>query len=482
MALSIIILAAGKGTRMNSPTPKVLHTIGGLALLRRVVNTARQLSADIHVVYGYQGDTVREAMADLPIHWVEQREQLGTGHAVKVALDAMNNAPPSSDKTTDETERGREVAHDTVLVLYGDVPLISFESLRALLALREQHDIALLTAELAEPKGYGRIVRDSAGYVRAIVEEKDATIEQRGIPEVNSGIMALDRTQLAGWMTELRNNNEQAEYYLTDMVEICTRHGGTTAACKVPDAHEILGVNSQWQRTELERYYQQQRAQAYAMQGLGISDAARFDIYGHLTFGKGVFIAANVEIRGDVVLGDGVQIGANSILDNCRIGAETVIKPFSMIERSVVESHCTIGPYARIRPDSHLHHHSQVGNFVEVKKSTIGEDSKVNHLSYVGDTTIGKAANIGAGTITCNYDGRTKHATHIGDQAFIGSGTQLVAPVSIGNRAVIGAGSTITADVPSQSLGIARSAQTHIANWQPKSHTTGNDEANDTTP
>ena len=446
-SLDVVILAAGKGTRMRSSLPKVLHRLAGISLLEHVIRSAQALAPRaIHVVYGHGGDLVQEQLKHLPVEWVKQEPQLGTGHAVQQAMP--------------------KVAGQSVLVLYGDVPLTRIETLRGLIQAAGQDGFALLTAVLADPAGYGRIVRDAAGRVIRIVEHKDASETERVIAEINTGILVAPAARLKAWLTALRNHNAQSEYYLTDVIGMAAADGVAIASAAPQAEWEILGVNSKQQLAELERVHQRNRANELMDQGVALMDPARFDLRGTLRAGQDVTIDVNVIVEGDVTLGDRVQIGPNNVLRNCRIGAGTIVQPNCVIEDSDIGADCRIGPFARVRPETRVAAHAHIGNFVEIKKSVIGEGSKVNHLSYVGDSDIGKNANIGAGTITCNYDGANKHRTVIGDNAFIGSNTALVAPVTVGANATIGAGSVITKDTPPGELTITRAKQTTVPGWQ----------------
>lgn len=446
--LSAVVLAAGQGTRMKSDLPKVLHTIGGKPMLAHVLEAARALNpASIVVVYGHGGGQVQSEINDDKLHWVEQAQQLGTGHAVAQAMP--------------------KVADDhTVLLLYGDVPLITAETLHTLVQAASGNCLALLTAELDDASGYGRIVRDSAGSVQCIVEQKDATPEQLEIREINTGMLAVNGKQLRQWISQLQNNNAQGEYYLTDIVGFAVVDGVKVQTTSPSSRVEIEGVNNKCQLAELERAHQQRLATAYMQDGLTLRDPARFDVRGELTFGEDVIIDVNVVLEGTVVLGKGVSISPNCMLKNVRVGDGTTIEANCVIENSSIGANCNIGPFARLRPETELSDSVKVGNFVEVKKSTIATGSKINHLSYVGDTTMGTNVNMGAGTITCNYDGANKHRTIIGNDVFIGSDTQLVAPVSIGDGATIGAGSTITRDAPPNALTLSRLKQTTKEGWR----------------
>lgn len=445
--LEVIILAAGKGTRMRSALPKVLHGIGGKPMLQRVYETARQLQPrTVHIVYGHGGEKVREHLASLQANWVLQAEQLGTGHAVVQAM------PQIADSSR-------------VLVLYGDVPLIEAETLRTLLDASAQ-GLAVLSIELENPQGYGRVVRDEAGHVQCIVEEKDATPAQRMIREVNTGLLAAPAGLLRNWLQRLDNDNAQGEYYLTDVIALAVADGVETETVMAADIGQVSGINDRLQQAELERALQHRQVRALQQAGVCFLDPLRFDLRGELQAGEDVVIDINVLIEGRVRLGDGVQIGANCILRDVEIADGTVIRPMSIIENARIGRNARIGPFARIRPDTLLDDEVHVGNFVEIKKSNVGQGSKINHLSYIGDTDMGRGVNVGAGTITCNYDGIHKHRTTIGDGVFIGSDTQLVAPVTVHDGATIGAGSTITKDAPAERLSLSRSKQVTISGWQ----------------
>ncbi|UQB42152.1 bifunctional UDP-N-acetylglucosamine diphosphorylase/glucosamine-1-phosphate N-acetyltransferase GlmU [Thiomicrospira microaerophila] len=449
MALKIVILAAGKGTRMRSNLPKVLQPLAAKPLLSHVIATAELLSPEQVIgVIGHGAEIVKQRIVESNLVWCLQTEQLGTGHAVQQAESFIN-------------------ASDTVLILYGDVPLTRVETLEQLLFLvDEKHPLALLTIELENPSGYGRIVRDSDLFVQQIVEQKDANLEQLAIQEVNTGIMAVNGQQLLGWLAHLSNNNAQGEYYLTDIIAMAVADGYQIQTSSPNDVIEVLGVNNKQQLQDLERQYQFQLACNLMEQGATLIDASRIDIRGNVSVGQDVEIDVNVVFEGQVKLADGVKIGANCVLKDVEIGANTVIKPFSHIDNAKLGQSCQIGPYARIRPDTELADQVHIGNFVEIKKTQVGQGSKVNHLSYIGDTQMGSLVNIGAGTITCNYDGVNKHKTFIGDRVFIGSDSQLVAPVSIGDDATIGAGSTITKTAPEGELTLSRAKQLTIKGWQ----------------
>ena len=446
--LEIVILAAGQGKRMYSDTPKVLHHLAGRPLLAHVLESARTLKpAAVHVVYGHGGERVREAFAQAGVNWARQAEQKGTGHAVAQATPAV------SDQAT-------------VLVLYGDVPLIRSQTLQELLQAAGSGSLALLTAELEQPAGYGRIIRDKAGQVTRIVESKDATPEEAAVREVNTGFLAVPATRLKKWLAGLRNHNVQGEYYLTDIIAMAVAEGVPIATRSPRDISEILGVNSKQELAQLERVYQNQRAQQLMEQGVTLRDPARFDVRGELRCGRDVVIDVNVVFEGKVVLGDGVHIGPNNVIRDTTVGERTQILPNCVIEESAIGSECRIGPFTRLRPGAQIADRVHLGNFVEVKKSRVGSGSKINHLSYVGDTTVGQGVNIGAGTIVCNYDGANKHPTTIGDNAFIGSNTALVAPVNVGAGATIGAGSVITKDAPEGELTLTRVPQSTKPGWK----------------
>lgn len=448
MATDIVVLAAGKGTRMKSELPKVLHRLAGRPLLQHVVDTASELpEAHIIVVTGHGAEAVNGAVQGAAVTLVEQAEQLGTAHAVMQALPTMRR-------------------DSTALILYGDVPLISADTLAALVAEVSAEQIALLTVELANPAGYGRILRDEHHSVVAIVEEKDATPEQRGITEVNTGVLALPSSLLRQWLPQIGNGNAQREYYLTDIIGIACREGFSISTLQPRCEEEVQGVNNRCQLAALERYYQRQQAERLMMDGVTLADPARFDLRGTVQTGTDIFIDINVVLEGEVILGCGVTIGPNCQIINSTIAEGVEIKANSIIEDSRVASGCVVGPFARLRPGTILEPDAKVGNFVETKKTRVGRGSKINHLSYVGDAELGANVNVGAGTITCNYDGVNKYRTEIGDGAFIGSNTSLVAPVKIGNKATVGAGSTITRDVPDDELALTRAPQQNISDWQ----------------
>ncbi|MHB0972825.1 MAG: bifunctional UDP-N-acetylglucosamine diphosphorylase/glucosamine-1-phosphate N-acetyltransferase GlmU [Thiobacillus sp.] len=446
--LEILILAAGKGTRMRSDLPKVLHKLAGKSLLGHVVDTAHELgAAQTCVVYGFGGEAVPQAMAEDKLTFVLQADQHGTGHAVKQALPRL-----SDDSIT--------------LVLYGDVPLTHTTTLQPLVTAAGAGKLGLLTVNLTHPDGYGRIVRDADGRVRRIVEHKDATPTERAIHEVNTGILAVATRYLKRWIAELKNDNAQGEYYLTDIVALAVRDGVMVEAHQPKFEWEVLGVNSKAQLAELERIHQNEIAQALLDAGVTLLDPARLDVRGLLTCGRDVTIDVNCVFEGRVDLGDGVQVGANCVLRNVTVAAGTRIDAFTLIDDAAIGEAGRVGPFSRIRPGTTLARDVHVGNFVEIKNSRIDEGSKINHLSYVGDTTMGKRVNIGAGTITCNYDGANKHRTVIEDEVFVGSDTQLVAPITVGKGATLGAGTTLTRDAPAGELTLSRAKQLTIMGWK----------------
>ena len=453
MSLNVVILAAGQGKRMHSARPKVLHTLAGKPLLRHVIDAARALHPDrIVVVYGHGGEGVREAMTGADLRFVKQEPQQGTGHAVMQAVPQLGTA-------------------NTTLILYGDVPLTSIETLKALVGAASG-GMAILTVELDDPSGYGRMVRAGGangerGKIVRIVEHRDASEAERTIREINSGIMAVPTAKLMGWLGQLSNQNTQGEYYLTGIVPMALADGVAIESATAPHAWEVLGVNSRAQLAQLERIHQRNLAAALLEQGVALADPARIDIRGSLACGQDVSIDVNCVFEGDVVLGNDIVIGPNCVLKNVRIKTGTRVEAFSHLEDADVGAHCRIGPYARLRPGAQLDEHVHIGNFVEVKKSTVGAGSKANHLAYIGDAEVGKNVNIGAGTITCNYDGVNKSKTIIGDGAFIGSDSTLVAPVTIGAGAYIGAGSTITKQAPPAKLTLTRAKQLTIDSWKP---------------
>ncbi|MGV2947775.1 bifunctional UDP-N-acetylglucosamine diphosphorylase/glucosamine-1-phosphate N-acetyltransferase GlmU [Acinetobacter sp. AGC35] len=440
MSTTVIILAAGKGTRMRSSLPKVLQPLAGRPLLGHVIETAKKLNADnIITIYGHGGDRVQSAFAQHAIKWVEQAEQLGTGHAVQMTLPVLPQDGVS-------------------LILSGDVPCINPVTLQKLLDATTATGIGLVTLTLPDASGYGRIVREQ-GQIQAIVEHKDASEEQRQIKEINTGIYAVSNAKLHQWLPSLSNDNAQGEYYLTDIVAMALADGMQVASVEPEQAFEVEGVNDRVQLAALERQFQSYQAKQLMQQGVHLIDPSRFDLRGNLTVGQDVRIDINVIIEGDCELGDNVEIGAGCIIKNTKIAAGTKVQPYSIFDSAIVGEDTQIGPFARLRPGAKLAAEVHIGNFVEVKNTTIGQGSKANHFTYLGDAEVGSGANIGAGTITCNYDGANKFKTIIGDQAFIGSNSSLVAPVKIGNGATVGAGSTITRNVEDNCLAVERSKQ-----------------------
>ncbi len=449
MALEIIILAAGKGTRMRSALPKVLHPLAGQPLIAHVLACARGLRADrVTVVHGHGADAVRDAVDDGAMRWVHQAEQLGTGHAVRLALDGV-----SGD------------ADDTVLVMYGDVPLIEAHTLASLSAAAAGA-LALLTLELADPGRYGRILRDDDGAVTGIVEAADANPEQLAIGEINTGFMAAPRSLMTAWLSRLRNDNAQGEYYLTDIAGLAVADGVAVRAVQAGDELEVRGVNSRVELAAMERAWQRRLAEALMHAGTSVADPSRLDVRGRLSAGIDGFIDVNVVFEGNVELGDRVRIGPGCVIRDAVLGDDVVVHAHSVIEGARIAGRCSIGPFARVRPGTSLDEGARLGNFVETKQAAVGAGSKINHLAYVGDCEIGREANIGAGVITCNYDGVNKHRTVIGDGAFIGSDCQLVAPVTIGENATVGAGTTLTRDAPANQLTVGRSPQRSLAHWR----------------
>lgn len=456
MKLEVIILAAGQGTRMKSPLPKVLHPVAGRPMVEHVINTANGLEASrVHVVIGHGAESVRQALSHLDINWVVQEQQLGTGHAVLQALPAVDD-------------------DSVILVLYGDVPLTTEATLRQLVALADNGP-ALLTAVLPEAEGYGRIVRDGDGALSAVVEHKDATDEHRQIREINTGLMAAPAQDFKNYLPQVGNDNQQGEYYLPDVLSMAVAEGRAVATCEAASSMEILGVNDRVQLSQVEREYQRRCAQDLMREGVGIADANRLDVRGDLECGDDVFIDVNVVFEGRVVLGNGARVGANCVLKDVTVGAGSEIHPMSHLQEAEVGCHCNVGPYARLRPGTRLADGARVGNFVETKKASIGAGSKINHLSYIGDCEMGEGTNIGAGTITCNYDGANKHLTEIGDGAFVGSNSTLVAPVTIGDNSFVAAGSTVTKRVGNEELAVGRARQRNIDGWQPPKKSTDKD-------
>lgn len=447
MNTSIIILAAGQGKRMNSALPKVLQPLAGRPLLQHVIDCAKGVNAnDICVVYGHGGDQVRAAFADAGLRWALQAEQHGTGHAVQQAMP----------ETPDENR---------VVILFGDVPLLRPATVQNLVASCSDGDVAVLTIELENPTGYGRIVRENGDVVRN-VEERDASDEEKAIREINTGVMSCPAAALKSWLARLGNDNSQGEYYLTDVLGMAVADGVTVHGVLTDDEAEVMGINDKKQLAAAERALQRRTVDELMAAGVTFADPARVDIRGELSCGKDVFIDVNAIFEGKVTLGDNVRVGMNNLLRDSSIGNGTIVIANCYIEDSSAGADCVIGPYARLRPGARLSNNVKVGNFVELKKSTIDDGSKVNHLTYIGDTQIGKGVNVGAGTITCNYDGANKHQTIIGDNAFIGSGVELVAPVEVGKGATIGAGSTISKPAPGGQLTLERAKQVTVSGWK----------------
>jgi bifunctional UDP-N-acetylglucosamine pyrophosphorylase/glucosamine-1-phosphate N-acetyltransferase len=447
MHLSVVILAAGEGKRMNSDLPKVLQPLAGQPLLQHVIRTAQGLRpANIYVVYGHGGAQVQAALSHEAVEWILQAQQLGTGHAV---MQAMSVIPDEH----------------IVLVLYGDVPLIRAPALKKLLAAAGEGALALLSVELDDPTGYGRIMRGADGRVGAIVEHRDASPDELGIREVNSGLMAASARRLREWLLGLESNNAQREFYLTDVVAGAVRAGSRVESVRIAPASQVMGVNDKIQLAQVEALYRRERAEELMLAGATLADPQRIDIRGAVEAGRDVFIDINAVFIGNVKLAAGVKIGPNCVISNSEIGAGTEVYANSIIDHAHIAENCRIGPFARVRPDTVLHHDVHIGNFVEVKSSEVGAYAKANHLSYVGDARVGSGVNIGAGSITCNYDGQNKWPTLIDDGAFIGSGSMLVAPVRIGANATIGAGSTISQNAPDGELTLTRASQTTVPGW-----------------
>lgn len=447
MTFSVVVLAAGKGTRMKSSLPKVLHPIGGKPMVQHIIDTVNKLGAtNIHLVYGHGREQLQNKLSHNDLSWCLQDQQLGTGHAVQQA------APHIRD-------------NEDVLILVGDAPLIKESTLQQLIAVKKDADLALLTVELKDPTGMGRIIRHGE-QVTAIVEHKDATELQRKIKETNTGMMIMGGMDLKRWLAALNNDNAQGEFYLTDVIEMAAQEGKSIHASQPSSAIEVEGINNRVQLASIERAYQAEQASTLMMHGVSLLDPSRFDLRGELEVGQDITIDVNVIVQGKVKIGSNTSIGANCTLIDCEIADNAVIHSNSIIEQAIVGENCSVGPYARLRPGTVMKEQSRVGNFVEMKKTTLGKGSKANHLSYLGDTEIGERANIGAGTITCNYDGVNKFKTVIGDRAFIGSNSALIAPANIGNNATVGAGSIITKEVLDGELAIARAKQRNMSNWQ----------------
>lgn len=447
MQYGVIILAAGKGTRMRSALPKVLHPVGGQPMVGHLINVAKAMGSEAPIViYGHEGQRLKDVFTEQAITWVEQAEQLGTGHAV------LQTLPHLHDNTT-------------YIILVGDAPLIRQQTLVQLTECSADSGIAVLTVQLDNPFGYGRIIRNNVGQATAIVEEKDADAEQKKINEINSGVFAVRGDVLKNLLPKIGNRNAQGEYYLTDIVALATEAGNGVKPLMITDETEVLGCNNKVQLATLERIYQARQAEQIMLDGATLADPARFDVRGQLNVGNDCFIDVNCVFSGKVTLGQNVHIGANCVINDSVIGDNTVIKANTVIENAVIGANNDIGPFARIRPKTVLADNAKIGNFVETKNAQIAKGAKVNHLSYVGDAVVGENVNVGAGTITCNYDGANKHLTTIGADAFIGSNTALVAPVTVGQGATVAAGSTITKNVGERSLGITRSKQSEIPNW-----------------
>ena len=445
--IHVVVLAAGQGTRMRSRLPKVLHRLAGRPMLEHVVATAAALSPDaIHVVHGHGGESVRAALSAAPVNWVEQPEQLGTGHAVQQAMPAVPD---------DAVE----------LVLCADVPLVRPATLQQLVAAAAGDGPAVLGVHAEDPAGYGRIIRDNAGAVERIVEHKDASAAERAVTEINTGLLACPAGRLREWLGRCTSDNAQGEYYLTDVVGLARGDGTSVAGVLAGDADEVAGVNDRVQLEAAERRLQRRQAEAAMREGLGLADASRFDLRGELTFGQDCTVDTGVVIEGRVRLGDNVRIGPCTVLRDVTIEDDATIESHCVLEEAHVGRGATVGPFARLRPGAELREGAKAGNFVEIKKAVIGPGSKVNHLSYIGDAELGRDVNVGAGTITCNYDGTHKHRTVIGDGAFIGSDSQLVAPVSVGAGAYLGAGTTLTRDTAPESLTVTRAPQKSVEGW-----------------
>ena len=445
--LTIVILAAGQGTRMKSVLPKVLHPVGGRAMLEHVIDTSFELTSELRVVYGHGGEQVKSLIRQPSLKWCHQDRQLGTGHALARALPGISPT-------------------QTVLVLYGDVPLIRVDTLEGLLAALQNHSLCVLSVVLEHPMGYGRIIRDEKDKLSRIVEDKDASEAQKSVCEVNTGILAARAGYLGRWLGQIKNDNAKGEYYLTDCVEHAVQEGLSVDALICADPQEVMGINDKSQLALCERAYQKRQVQKLMLDGATLYDPARVDIRGKLVVGRDVSIDVNAIFEGEVKLGDSVKIGPNCVIKDSKIGSGTHIKANTLIEDADIGTGCQLGPFSRIRPETRLGNEVHLGNFVEVKKSIIDDNTKASHLSYLGDSKIGKRVNVGAGTITCNYDGANKHVTSIGDDVFIGSDTQFIAPVKVDDGATIGAGSTITRDAPAHRLTLSRANQVSIEGWQ----------------
>ena len=450
MALSIVILAAGKGSRMHSKYPKALQKLAGKTLIQHVLDTVFTLNAEqTIIIHGHLGEQVQTHLAKHNIIWVEQREQLGTGHAVQMALPHI----PKENK---------------VLILYGDVPLIASDTLMHLVSVTSETTLGILTATMENPHGLGRIIRNRFQEIEKIVEDKDASPVEKQIHEVNTGIYCVSAAHLHAWLPKLKNDNMQKEYYLTDCISMAKMENININAAQPIELHEIFGVNSKSELAALENIWHHVQAKKHMRNGVSIANPDLISFRGNIKIGQDTQIDINVIFEGDVVIGEDCFIGAGCILKNVRLGNHAHLKPYTIVSDSIIDDHANLGPFTHIRPGSHIDHHAHVGNFVELKKTHLGSYSKTNHLSYLGDANIGTHCNIGAGTITCNYDGTHKHQTSLQDHVFVGSNTSLVAPVTLESNAFIGAGSVITKNVSQKTLAISRSKQIHIENWQPK--------------
>ena len=448
LKLNVLVLAAGKGTRMVSSLPKVLHKLAGKPLLSHVLDTARSLACEnLQVVTGFGSELVEQTLQDQATRFVLQKEQLGTAHAVAQTIPYLDDDA-------------------LALILYGDVPLIQKSTLEALLDKVDENSMGVLTCTVTDPKGLGRIIRNNDGQITSIVEEKDATLEQKAIDEINTGFMAIPVKRLKTWLPKIEPNNAQKEFYLTDLVEIALANGCRVVTSKCQNQHEITGINNRVQLAELERIYQLNMHEEFMNNGVSLADPARFDVRGHATIAADVEIDINVILEGEVNIASHVKIGAGCILKNCSVGEGTELHPYTVIEDAVIGKNCQLGPFARVRPGTELKDSAKLGNFVEIKKSIIGEASKVNHLSYIGDAELGDNVNVGAGTITCNYDGVNKFKTIIGNEVFVGSNAVLVAPLEIKDGGFIAAGSTITEPVAKGQLAIGRCRQSNIDGWK----------------
>ena len=446
MAFSVVILAAGKGTRMKSSLPKVLHPIGGKPMVQRIIDTVNTLGArSINLIYGHGAEQLQQALSHNAINWCLQAEQLGTGHAVQQAVPNIQD-------------------DEDVLILVGDAPLIKPSTLQQLIEIKQSADLALLTVHLDDPTGMGRIIRQGE-QVTAIVEHKDATQAQQQITEINTGMMIMSGQDLKRWLGQLNSNNAQGEFYLTDVIAMAAEEGKVIKASHPSSAIEVEGINNRMQLANIERAFQFEQAQQAMTQGVSLADPHRFDVRGELSLGQDISIDINLVVQGKVSIGSNVKIGPNCLLIDCEIADGAVIAANSIIEQAKVGPNCTVGPFARLRPGAVMHEDSKVGNFVEMKKTVLGKGSKANHLTYLGDTVVGEGANIGAGTITCNYDGVNKFKTEIGDGAFIGSNSALVAPAVIGKNATVGAGSIVTKPIEDDTLAIARAKQRNVTGW-----------------